>query len=221
MKRIVCLFSLLLTWFTCGGAYAAVVQIDYTGSVTSLTTKGTLGSTLLTGNVAIGDAVSGRLRYSSNPSSSGTQWFYSLALESFELTVGAYNATATGGGIAVYNDDPSFKDSAIFNASVGVTGDSIGGVAPVKLQFSLLSSDPTALASTALPTVTDIGALWGSNIANGNINFLVWGEEGHTARYEIKSVTARAVPVSEPGAFALVVLALAAVAVARNRRVVA
>ncbi len=208
-------------------ADAAVTRIDFTGVVSDLTQFGVPGSSLLAGQVAPGDLVSGSVRFSDNPSTgfiSPTAVFYDNALLSFAISVGGFQASASSGLVDVSNNHQAGSaapvlDGLRWDGFGGMIGDAIAGVPPVRLQLSLLSSDLGVLTDTDLPSVSDIVAMWGANLADGNTNFLVWFNDqvsSHEARFRLTSLEVGIEQVPEPAVPALLLAGLLA-ALAQRR----
>lgn len=208
--------------------HAAVTRIDFTGEVQSLTQFGVPGSPLLQGQVAVGDAVSGTVRFSDDPSTgftSPTAVFYTQSLQSFAIQVGGFQASAASGLVDVSNDHQAgsaapVRDGLRWDSESGVVGDAIAGVPPVRIQLSLLSADLGVLGDLDLPTVGEIQAMWNANVADGNTNFLVWfgdAVSSNEARFSLTSLTVTPERVPEPAVPALLAAGLLA-ALAQSRR---
>lgn len=208
--------------------HAAVTRIDFTGEVQSLTQFGVPGSPLLQGQVAPGDAVSGTVRFSDDPTTgftSPTSVFYTQSLQSFAISVGGFQASASSGLVDVGNDHQAgsaapVRDVLRWDSESGVVGDAIAGVPPVRIQLTLLSADLGVLTDTDLPSVGEIEAMWNANVADGNVNFLVWfgdAVSSNEARFSLSSLAVTPERVPEPAMPALLAAGLLA-GLAQSRR---
>lgn len=196
---------------------AALLQIDFTGSISDLTTFGSPGAPALETVFSVGDAVSGTAIYdttATQTSSTPTRAVYAGALQSIMATIAGSEFTATGGSTTVDDDNGLFLDGLSLNGVVGVSGPSIGGVSAERVKLHLQTSVLTTLTGVGLPDLVDLATLFSNNEAGGNINFVAF-DNGETARFDLTSLTASNVTVPAPGTLVLV---LGGAALARWRR---
>lgn len=177
-----------------GPLWAGLVQIDYTGTVSSLTGTGDVSGTF-----AVGDSVSGQLIYSTAApeeayTATGTK--YPEAIQSFVLTIGTYTGAMVG-TTYVYNDDSSFHDGVVFYADSYISGDPVNGLDLSRNQLSLTTAVDSILGDSALPSADDIALLWANNVATGGINFMSFGNIG-VVRYRLDTVVAREIDPNIP-----------------------
>jgi hypothetical protein len=196
-------------------AAATLIQVDFAGIV------GSVGSGLAGGPINVEDAVAGSFVYDTtavDEASDPAVGLYNAVL-SFAATVGSYVAGTIGTTTFRVNDDapsvPSAFDSVIVNASGNVTGASINGFGPDRLQWALNSTDLTKLVSDALPDVLGLQAFAASD-GNTNLNFLTFGALDRQVRWNLTSFSAVAVP--EPATGMLLGLGLGLVAIATRRQ---
>lgn len=186
-------------------AQAATIRINWTGAVESLTTFGDPGAPTLASRFAAGDVVTGRVQFDNAVFTSFTDVLptlrsYAGAPFSIRATVDGARYRAQSDTIRVANNDNAgspanpLRDGITFNAEPVVSGRSVGGLAPRRLQLSLGSFDTSILTALDLPGVAQINALGATQTFNGAINFLSFAN-GETVRYSLSGVTAKKVTV--------------------------
>lgn len=146
-------------------ASATLIKVNYEGTVTTVDSE-------LSGTFSINDAVSGMIIYDTATSAPGgtSPKTYPDVIQSFSLTIGGYTGSSTTGQINVYNDDATFGDAAGFQSFSDFTGASVGGLNLTRLQLYLNTKTAlNTLLDLDIPSVSDLNALWGVNIAAGNM----------------------------------------------------
>lgn len=178
------------------------VRIDFSGEIQFLTTFGVLGAPNIDSTFSVGDAVTGAIEYDSAAAPSA-------ALSSFTLDISGLSYSSSSASFSVQNDAMNgsaspVRDAIFIDGAPGVTGPSVGGLAPSRLQFSLGTQVLTTLLNTNLPGAALINALFAVNEFDGNTNFLSFAN-GETARFSLSSVEARISAVPLPAALPLIV----------------
>jgi len=202
---------------TAAPARAEIIEVSYTGTVT-------LVDTPLAGAFSLGDAVVGQFEFERPAGAPVFDVFnrarYAESLQSFSITVGSYSASATGGNVIV-NDDVQagslapVRDGFSASGSQGLSGAPIAGLNLVAMQFSLLSSVLSTLNSFAIPSTAELNALWMTNLADGNTNWLAFA--GAEARYSLDSFSVIS-SIPEPQNYALLLAGLGLLGFAARRR---
>jgi hypothetical protein len=203
-------------------AQAGPIKITFTGQVDDLTNFGSPPALNIGAGITVGDAVSGVILFdpaAPATSTTATQSQYDAALLSFFVQIGALSFTSSGGMLRVLDDyQPGtaapLRDALLVDG-VGVSGPSVGGVAPDLLQFSIGDDATTLLSSTGMVGLAALTTLFGANTIVGDWNFVAF-EGGDTARFSIASATFGAAPL--PATLPLMLVGFAALAAARRRR---
>jgi hypothetical protein len=139
-----------------GSSHAALINYNFTGTANTIVT-----GTPFAGTFSFGQSVSGSFVIDTSvPDSSGDPIAGDFlgAVTSLNVTIGGYNASATGGDAYTFMDffDTVFVGGFInagqFDGSAAVSGPAIGGLALGGIGLQLTDSTGTALASDALPS---------------------------------------------------------------------
>jgi hypothetical protein len=141
----------------------------------------------------------------------------------FEITIGSYTASATGGSLDVFDDMPD--DGLFFGAAINegnyagsaiVTGAPVAGLELGILALSFLDTTDSALGSDAFPT----GIVLGDWAASGFFGFQTAapGYEEHLVGFNLETFTQQDTVVPEPGTFVLLGSACLVLLAARLRR---
>lgn len=217
-RKRLAIFSFLLCTFS-NASYAVIIDVDFTGEVNFV-------DSALAGTFSVSNFVSGSLSYSTTDthtsSLTSTRAIYDQALQSFSLTIGSYMVNATGGNILVDNDNQAgssapLRDWIIFQGVNAVSGASINGYDPNRLQFALSTETLTTLSDLDIPSVADLMNLWSVNNAAGNINFLAFTGLNE-ARFSLSTMNANIRSVPEPSTIALFGLAIIGLGLRRTRK---
>lgn len=214
--RVVGLLIAAALIFAPAVAAAEQITVDFAGWVH------TVSGSAVGGPVGVGDPVTGRVVYERSggvdllPSDPGIGRYAESHILSFDLTAGAYSATADQlgalGYVKVERRDDIGLDGVLFRT--GVSGASVNGVAPYAMQFALREHSPPLLPDIDLPSADDLRLLAPMLPAEA-FNFVVFGGPG-TDRFDW-TVTSYVV-TPEPGAGALVAAGLLALARGARRR---
>ena len=215
---VVSLFAVLPVLSLSSSVQAALIEVNYTGTTTSVGAS-------LTGTFSVGDSVQGTVVYDTTTPqdfASPTIAAYSAAIQSYDFLIGSYAGSATG-TIRTYNDDPTFGDGAYFLGNTDVSAAQVGGQDLSRVQLFLNTNVLTTLTNLDLPSVGDLNQLWANNIAAGNINFIEFSGSGDDVRYSLNNVTAKVITDDEvvpaPATIALISLGLAGIGYKRRKQI--
>ncbi|MEM7407005.1 MAG: hypothetical protein AAF458_17025 [Pseudomonadota bacterium] len=229
MTRLLAVLLLLAS----SSVSAVIIQIDYTGTVGSTVPAG------LTSSFSVGDAVTGSLRYDTDGAfvsnvlgnGAGITRGYN-ALVSFEISIGAYTVSSSGGGVFVADGNAGNalapKDSVTFaayglNSPLGLnqtlSENFSVGASPSRLQFQLLSAaNATVLPDASLPSLATTTSFIAANTSGTSTNLVVFEGAG-LIRYNLSSVSASVVTTPAPAsALLMLVPAMWLVGVGARRR---
>ncbi len=201
--------------------HAAPFIINFTGELESLTKYGEPGVDVIDSVFSIGDAVSGQIVVD-------TDNLASTSISSFNLSIGGYSASTSGGTATVRNDDMAGSsapvvDSILIAGAPPFTSSTIGGLSVDRLQFAVGTENLSVLDNLSVVGPAEILALWADtpNYFSGNLNFMSFGEEfsevDETARFALTSVSVTSVP--EPLTAGLMGLGLAGIGFVRRKRI--
>lgn len=184
-------------------SYSMPFQISFSGELESLTQLGVPGVNVIDSVFTIGDAVSGQIIVDTDNLSLTT-------ISLFDLTIGSYNASASGGSAEVRNDHQAgsaapFLDSILIAGS-NFTSTPIGGFSVDRLQFHIGTSNLSVLDNSSPVGPDEVLATWNDmpNFFSGNTNFMSFGNgtgADETARFALTEVSVSRVP--EPATLAL------------------
>ncbi|MCP5044565.1 MAG: PEP-CTERM sorting domain-containing protein [bacterium] len=198
-------------------ADAATIQVTFTGIV------GIVGDGLSGGPIQVDDVVSGGFVYDTSAEDQQTPEDYGIYGDvlSYGMTIttttGNYVLTTTGNSWFRVDNDRYGQDTvSVYTVAGMVTGDSINGFAPSRMQWALDSPDLTLLNSDALPSIL---ALQGFDATDGdvNLNWLTFGAIDRQVRWDLTAFSAT--PVPEPSTALLLGGGLAVLAGRRPRRI--
>lgn len=203
-------------------AEAGPIKITFTGQVDDLTNFGTPGAHNIGAGISVGDAVSGVILFdpaAPATASTATQAEYDAALLNFTVQVGALSFTSSGGMFRVLDDYQPGSSAPLRDAllvdGVGVSGPSVGGVAPDLLQFAIGHDVTTLLGSTNMVGLAALNTLFAANTIVGDWNYVAFAG-GDTARFSINGASFSAVPL--PAALPLALVGIGALAALGRRR---
>lgn len=209
--------TLAWTLLAASSAHAGFVTHSWTGTVLNL---GGTGATdpLVTG--LLGQTASYSYTFDDTTtdfSADPTYGSYFNAIQTYSFSVGGDTvgpgAVPVSSQVSVWNDNPTYQDR--FSAFVSTTGASILGAPLGQINVSMRDTTGTAFASAFLPPVEPNPSLFNSD---GWIQFFISTPSGQ-ALVEARDleVTNIATPVPVPPSHAIFLLALAGLALSRQR----
>lgn len=210
-----------LVTFTPFAADAVPFNFTFTGEIEEFSF--TAGASA-TGDLDIGDSVSGRFTYDGSIVPDGIT-LADDAISDFSITVGGISYTATGTGQGRLDDNFMPGPTAPVRDYFGAESDSLvgpdqGGLPPLRAQFSVLSrSNLDIFLAGISPTLADFQQLIADNESDENTNFIVFNAGGPilsnpsmTARFILTDATVSAadpgVPLSAPATLPLMAAGL-------------
>lgn len=192
-------------------AYAANIEIQFSGAVQSITTTG--DPIVVDGTFSIGDTVSGTIIY--DPTTPPDEMVTGSAifidtLPSFSLTIDGLNFLGERGFLRVL-DSPDFgtlSDRYAFVADASTSsanpstlmGPTVNGTTARLSQLTLLSSVLTTITSLDAPTLGQIQSF--PNESDENTNLLSFAN-GNVVRFDLATLTASEVASDVDGAVPL------------------
>lgn len=195
---------------------AAVIQVDYTGSVTHL------GEWLAGDVVSMGDTVTGSFVYDTDLSPSDTLLGFTMSMGS------SFNASLAGDNtwFRVSNDEWVSNPYDAFNVGTAATSDTLNGYTASTMQFGVgrYNYQGQLWDDTLLPDLSD----W-ANITVADINRFDWrwmdfgvstSEDHHSVdqiRWDVGSFSVVDVSVPEPATLALMSIGLAGIGFRRKQ----
>ena len=219
-----------LVAFTPFAANAVPFHFTFTGEIGAFSFTGGASAT---GDIDIGDSVSGSFTYDGSIVPDGFTSATDI-ISNFSITVGGISYTATGTGPGALHDDyasgPFAPVADAFSADSGsLIGPNQGGLPPLRAQFSLRAeSNLNILQAGISPTLADFQQFIVDNESNTNTNFIAFGinpvslNSSMTARFNLTDVTVStadpAVPLSAPATLPLMAAGLGLLGFMGRRR---
>ena len=225
-------------------ARAALIDISFTGEISSLTFGGDPGAPNIEQRISIGDLVFGSFSYdttvmSNRSDNRGDQY---PAVSDFVITIqskalGTVNPpltfSAATANMRVDNDSPATpwvpsRDRVVVEKTQYIQGPVLRPIQPndnaivaKRLQFYLYTDEIDTLFDRSIPDLALLEQLYAVNDSDGGVNFVAF-DNGELARFNLTSFNSSGggpvAAVPEPSTLALVGLGLLGLSLRRRRQ---
>lgn len=214
LKSCVCFSLFALVAGLCqGAAHAGLITYDFSGTLdtvpSALSSQFTLGDTF-TGSFTVDDSVGPRLPLGANPSETNVY----DALVSYQLTIGSYSASLTGGPtqeVQADDDGPVLnlhdRYAVVARASSGFTGANVGSFSPLFGSVRLDDTTNTAFSSFDITNHFPTNFTLASFTSGSMFLAFLSGTDAETVSGPLTSLAPEPASVPEPSSMLLAVTA--------------